>query len=34
MQATVVGSSRREVRSRLDELAAWWTAETVWESPC
>ena len=34
MQAAVVGSSRREVRSRLEELAAWWIAETVWESPC
>lgn len=34
MQATVVGSSRREVRSRLNELASWWIAETVWERPC
>ena len=34
LQATVVGSTRREVRSRLDELAAWWISETVWETPC
>jgi hypothetical protein len=34
MQATVVGSSRDEVRSRLDELASWWIAQTVWERPC
>lgn len=34
MLATVAGSSRREVRSRLDELAVWWAAETVWETPC
>lgn len=34
MQAAVVGSSRREVRSRLDELAGWWNSETLWETPC
>jgi len=32
LQAAVVGSSRHEVRSRLDELAAWWASQTVWES--
>jgi hypothetical protein len=34
MQATVAGSSRREVRSRLDEVAAWWASETAWETSC
>jgi glutathione synthase/RimK-type ligase-like ATP-grasp enzyme len=34
MQATVVGSAQAEVRSRLEELAAWWSSETVWETPC
>lgn len=32
--AAVVGRDRRQVRERIDALAAWWHANTLWEAPC
>ncbi|HEU5333013.1 MAG TPA: hypothetical protein VFU73_09620 [Actinocrinis sp.] len=32
--AAVVGRDRRQVRERIDALAAWWHENTLWEATC